>query len=635
MSVFEKSKFIWARALEGADTYAEFYNELQIAGKTAICNISCDGDYTLFINGKFVSCNQYGDFEHYKVYDEIDLSPYVQEGKNHFALICWHFGENSSRYKKYAPGVIFEVIENGHVVLASNEDILSRKSKAYQSSFKRLISSQLGFSYRYDATKEDAWMLGLGVGMEKSVISEKNCTFFARPVAKLSLGAPVYGKLISECSNTLIYDLGREYVGLLSLKLHAKSECEINIAYGECLENGHVKRKIGIRDFSVDYIASSGDNEYTNYMLRLSCRYLEISTQGSVSFEEIGVIPQFYKTDIKDCSFLTGIDKQIYDICVRTLELCMMEHYVDCPWREQCLYAFDSRNQMICGYYALEGGNFKYARANLYLMGMDRREDGLLSICSPCGIDLTIPSFSLHYIVALKEYTEHSGDTSLARELKPKIKQIIDTFLAKIENGLIKIFGERNYWNFYDWSDLSDGALWQSVPPIADAVINFLAVIALNAYKSICERCDIRFEYSSELDALKKRAKEAFFDPKSGLFFMSESVKKHTELVNSLAIIAGLCTKNEARHICEEMKNGALVPCSLSMRCFKYDALLLCNKNKYRDFVLNQIRADYEKMIPVGTVWETDKGEQDFDNAGSLCHGWSAIPIYYYHLLLK
>ena len=30
------------------------------------------------------------------------------------------------------------------------------------------------------------------------------------------------------------------------------------------------------------------------------------------------------------------------------------------------------------------------------------------------------------------------------------------------------------------------------------------------------------------------------------------------------------------------------------------------------------------------TFWETDKGERDFSNAGSLCHGWSAFPAYLY-----
>ena len=29
-------------------------------------------------------------------------------------------------------------------------------------------------------------------------------------------------------------------------------------------------------------------------------------------------------------------------------------------------------------------------------------------------------------------------------------------------------------------------------------------------------------------------------------------------------------------------------------------------------------------------MWETEKGAADFDFAGSLCHGWSALPVYYH-----
>ena len=31
------------------------------------------------------------------------------------------------------------------------------------------------------------------------------------------------------------------------------------------------------------------------------------------------------------------------------------------------------------------------------------------------------------------------------------------------------------------------------------------------------------------------------------------------------------------------------------------------------------------------SFWETIKGADDFDKAGSLCHGWSAIPVYFYY----
>ena len=78
-----------------------------------------------------------------------------------------------------------------------------------------------------------------------------------------------------------------------------------------------------------------------------------------------------------------------------------------------------------------------------------------------------------------------------------------------------------------------------------------------------------------------------------------------------------------------------MVPCTLSMRCFKYDALLEINKEKYKDFILCDIDEKYKKMLDEGatTFWETELGADDI-NAGSLCHGWSAMPVYYYSILL-
>ena len=79
-----------------------------------------------------------------------------------------------------------------------------------------------------------------------------------------------------------------------------------------------------------------------------------------------------------------------------------------------------------------------------------------------------------------------------------------------------------------------------------------------------------------------------------------------------------------------------MTPVSLSMRCFLSDALIAVDKKRYTPIILEQIEKLYVPMLEFGstTVWETEIGQSDFDNAGSLCHGWSAIPIYYYHTLL-
>ena len=79
-------------------------------------------------------------------------------------------------------------------------------------------------------------------------------------------------------------------------------------------------------------------------------------------------------------------------------------------------------------------------------------------------------------------------------------------------------------------------------------------------------------------------------------------------------------------------QGGTMIKASLSMKAFVYDALMVDNSS-YIDVLEKDIRLCWMKMLndPVftGTFWETELGQSDFSNAGSLCHGWSAIPIYY------
>ena len=66
------------------------------------------------------------------------------------------------------------------------------------------------------------------------------------------------------------------------------------------------------------------------------------------------------------------------------------------------------------------------------------------------------------------------------------------------------------------------------------------------------------------------------------------------------------------------------------MSTFFYDALLSIDKNN-KEWIIEDIKKKYSYMLKkrATTFWETEKGWKDFDNAGSLCHGWSAIPVYY------
>ncbi|MBQ3041449.1 MAG: family 78 glycoside hydrolase catalytic domain [Clostridia bacterium] len=632
--MLENAKWIWPSEIGEKNTYGEFIATLDYV-RGAKMNISCDGDYTLYINGKYVASNQYGDYEHYKIYDTIELDSFLVKGKNTIAILVWHFGEGSSRYILSKPGLIFEVVNESGVVLSSDENVLSRKSRAYKSGEIARISPQLGFGFEYDATLEDGWKGGEKNGFSRSYIIDKKCTFFARPYKKLSVGEICATTCLkSEDGTHFLYSLGKEQVGFISFNINATEKTKIIVAYGEHIIDGGVRRLVCGHDFSIKYTAKAGENEFTNHMLRLGAKYIEIFAEKPIEVNKIGIIPHYVPV-IRKKDDLSGIQKKIYDICLNTLEKCMQEHYVDCPWREGCLYAFDSRNQMMCGYYAFEGGNFDYARSNLILMSKDRRDDGLMSICYPCGIDLTIPSFSLHYISAVLEYLIYSGDKSLVYEVNPKMKELLCTFLSNRENGLITKFEGTNHWNFYDWSPYLEGRIWHNEEKTPDVTLSLMVIIALKAYKEICMLTALDFEYENDIDSISKATKEAFFDKERGLFRNVQNENEPLELTNSLGVLSGVLSREETERVCEHLISGKLTTASLSTRRFVYDALLMVDKEKYSSFILSDIEKNYKIMLDQGadTVWETIEGANDFDGAGSFCHGWSAIPIYYYNEL--
>jgi hypothetical protein len=569
------------------------------------------------------------------VYDRIDITQYCKKGENHLAIIVWYYGvSGTSTYYRGNAGLCFKVYQNGKLCLASDENVWSRLSKAYENGLERMITGQLGYSFHYDATKEDDWNIGVLSGFYPSRIVSQRLPLYERQIEKLIIEERVDSKLIKTEPNYYLFDLGKEEVGYLTLKIKSEKSQKLLIAYGEHIADGKVRRKIHARDFCVEVTVKKGITEYTNYFRRLGLRYLEIWAEEDLEVGYISVCPCYYPLKRIEKKFSSELHQQIYDTCIRTSELCMHDHYEDCPWREQALYAMDSRNQMLCGYYAFQ--EYRFARQNLYLMSKDQRKDGLLSICTPSDFNLVIPSFSLHYYTEVREYTEYSGDTSLAKEILPKLQSVMDVFLNRMKDGLVKTFTEPEYWNFYEWADDLTNEIGIVDEPTLDAALNCLLSIALQNFQRICELIDVKASYGKLADALNQKIRAVFYNEYRGLYVNRYKEEKYSELVNALAILCGAAKGKVAEYICEELvKSQELTKATLSMVCFKYDALLKVNKEKYGTFILKDIEEKYKKMLDAGATsfWETELGEADFNKAGSLCHGWSTMPIYYFNIL--
>ncbi|MBE5749931.1 MAG: hypothetical protein E7346_03605 [Clostridiales bacterium] len=634
-NVLNCSKWIWSEEECRIDDRAEFLGTLNITNKESIiCRVSCDSDYALYINGKFVSSNQYGDFPHYKVYDEIDVSEYLEIGINHVFFSVWYFGVGSQKYFPSNAGIIFEFTQGDKKLLISDEKILARQSKTYACGRAKNVSCQLGMSFLYDISAEDQAKIGEIKNFSQAICVSKNCEFYPRPNKKLCYGSVVKPASVSVLHDgrSILVDLGKETVGLATLKLYSPKRQRITVVFGEKIVSGNVPRFIGGNDYSFEIITREGENEFFDPFLRIGCRYLQVFAEEKIDLTILSLIPVYYPFTQKRKISLSKLDSKIYDLCVDTLNLCALEHYVDCPFREQGLYAFDSRNQMLSGYYAFEGYDyFEYAKSNLLLFSQDRRKDSLLTITAPSDTELVIPSFSLYYVISVCEYLIYSKDTVLDQSIIDKITAIMNGFASRIKDGLVRnILNNDMYWNFYDWSD---GAAYCKEE--SDIFANCLYLLATKAYKNICEIISIDVSFDLKENEIKKQILANFFDEKEGLFSISNNNKIFTQLGNSLAVLSGVVDKETANDIIKKIIDGKTAESSLSTKVFFYDAMLLTDKDKYENIILEEIRGNYGFMLKNGATatWETLEGPNAFDGAGSLCHGWSAIPIYYYNVL--
>lgn len=621
----EKAKWIWQNGTPQADEISEFSCEVEGGDITAF--ICADSNYEMWVNGRLAAFGQYADYPYDKVYDRLDLSEYFTKENNSVLIRVWYYGiAELQTYYLGKAGVKFAFFKGDECVALSDESTPSRLSPNYRQHQCKWMTPQIGFSFSYDANGDENTPFG------KSVEVELDTSFRERPIKKLILEKEAMGKEIKVPEDgSRLFDLGREEVGFIHLRCKAKGPAEVTVSWGEHIADGRVRRLIGPRDFSFDYVAKAGDNDFANYIRRVGCRYIEV--KGDVECIEVGVIPTTYPLSRKPEPKMNGLQKRIFDTCIRTLQLCMHEHYEDCPWREQALYAMDSRNQMLCGYYAF--GEYEFPRACLELMAHDRHPDGFLSICPPSSNLTCIPSFSLHYITECCEYAEHSGDTAFVREIYPKLCSILESFFPDIKDGIL--YPNKKYWNFYEWvpgledreffADRHDGKTLGHLE--CDVVLNALFIISL---ERLAKYGNTEM-YTALAREIRENSAKLFYDGET--VWNREDRETVSELGASLAILSDIVTGDDAVRLARRLVNGDFTHISLSMNCFKYDALLRISED-HKEWILQDIERIYVPMLEggTGTVWETEEGQSDFANAGSLCHGWSAMPVYYYYRFL-
>lgn len=711
------AKWIWLKET-GLNQFAEFYREFELDDANDVfVEISAPTQYVLYINGKFVANGQYGDYDFYKVYDRLNVGDFVKKGKNVLAILAYNQGDDSYPYQYKTPAVTFCVKSGKNVVAYSDENTFARLSKAYVSGRNEPFAPPVGYTMCVDLSKEDDWKNKKESGFTNAVPVDTGFKLFIRPIERPVLtdnkfsriaaqgvfkenGGATTGEIAQRAylsSRTLvamtgimrekcdsfpnaftfkadggdgiyiIVDLSVERAGYITFDIDVEKDAKAIISVGEHLSDGRVRAFVGGRNFAHVFTLKKGRNTFTECVRRIAGRYLMLyAFTDKISVNYLTIRDYEFPFTVKPANLPDALKQRIYDTGVRTLKLCMHEHYEDCPCREQSLYGQDSRNQMLFAYDVFEGTAPQKASLKLLSMANFNRTDGLIWSTAP-GYKLGIlpeinhsedkggiPNFSLFWVLAVCEYYERTKDKAFVEEVFPSVSGIMNAFKGQIRENGIESFPHIDYFNFYEWSDgMEPGtnantdimAALGSKPTSIDCIPTaHFAYIALQLSKVFADMG--KSELSNEYYGLWEKVSplvENFYDENDGFYYsyISHDGKRYGkhECTQAYVLFCGVGDKAHHARVARNMisgKDNGLVRITLSNLQYKFDGIINALGDEGLTWVYKEIENVFGEMCFSGytSFPEMEGGEKVFEDAASLCHGWSAIGCYIYNKYL-
>lgn len=653
--------WIWVNEAVCKHQLAVFRKKFNIYdAKTYSFRISAEANFVAYCDGKEFLRGQYPDYPENKTFTEFNL--HLSAGQHLIVIEVYYAGEDfQTSWYSEQPGLWCE-LEN---VFASDESWKAKLSPAFLRDNIHKVTPQLGYAIGYDArSAEDFHSINFDDShWQNAIITDKNPSLSPRPVPLMQRGPYLDGKIVKEgalnrpadkisepvyaeavdadvlnCDGNgfyKIFDLGCERTGLVILECDcAKDGIVIDISHGEHINDGKVRNLICGRNFTDRYITRKGRQHYI-ISRRIGARFIQLNIIGNKKDfallkcgmeEEMLGLP--LTADFK-CGYSEAM--QIRENCIRTLRCCMHEHYEDCPWREQALYSYDSRNQMMFGYYLW--GNYAYAAQNWKLFAGGLRPDGFIRLNAPSRLGPPIANFSVVYVTAMYEHYLYSGSKKLFTTLRKTAEGIVEKCIENVDSktGLYLTNPAPELWHFYEWCDglSGNGSDERAMSgPRMESIYNLYLIEMFDAMYKLTNESKYFEMFENQRIAIQK----TFYDNEKKCLLTRLGDNRLHAITQVLALRYNVIPEEDAEQLLERITENEFIPVSTSSMRY-YLEILMQFGGKFIQKADELIDNIFGNMLADGstTMWETAIGADDFVGAGSLCHGWSALPIYYYY----
>lgn len=288
---------------------------------------------------------------------------------------------------------------------------------------------------------------------------------------------------------------------------------------------------------------------------------VENNGERDVKISEVSLLYRHYPVTRRGTFSCSDDDvNAVWELCVKTLEICRQDLHLDSPrHREPLGCTGDYYIQSLMEYYAFGDTaltRFDIVRTGNYLLQNDGR--------------MFHTSYSLIWIMMIYDYYMYTGDTSVFPETEAAMEKLLERFSGYVgKKGVID--SAPNYM-FLDWINVGGFDLHHPPRALGQAALNAFYYRALDLASriyAICGNNKLRSKYRIAADAVKASFNACFYDESRGLYFAGLGGKRRNEenewlpenvgkkyylrQVNALAVLFEICDTSVAKKLAERV----------------------------------------------------------------------------------
>ena len=627
--------------------------------------IAADSRYRLYVNGQRVGDGPCRPSPGLRYTDRRNLAPYLTEGTN--VLVVWlaYYPSDEASNADFAGGPVsvltdntpFFSLDDPNGVWNTDEQWVGRPAEGY--TFTRIVS-QLSFMERVDLSafpvemyrpdyNVDGWMPATPITVDTSRFAlaprpipfpyeDEGCFF----QGTRDSGSFYWGPLLSNdgivvpphMDAWVELDAGMHTTALPVLTFDGGCGARITVTYAESYKQARPDGSLykgrrddfgerGVLDGFADCITVDGElRKWMPFWYR-TFRFVRLHVRTADQPLHIHP-PRLLRTGYAAESVADfRCDNPDYNVIWvnsrRTLDNCMYETFMDCPYYEQLQYVMDTVLQM--QYLSKVSHDNRLTRRAMADFFGAQLPDGLLPCNSPAKLTQLIPGFALFAVYMLELYGRRYDDAATVAGYLPAVDRVLAFFEAALDDtGYVTL---PQHWCFVDWVHG-----WNDGSPLTHKNNKHVIYTMMYAAGLRCAARlhrqnrgeDTALQLESRADELCAILRETARDT-DGTFFDELPGSRKSQHAQIWAVLSETVTGQEAA----DLMARTWADESLSKVSYCMVWLLLRAMDKVG--LYRSTQSVWERYLSLLSLELTTWPEDDLD-ARSDCHAWSAVALY-------